>query len=58
LLSLTIFLNDLEYLIELKGEKFIDIRFEENQFVLRFGIETDEKSAMKLQEFLKEKCVA
>jgi len=29
-LSLTIFLNDLEYLIELKGEKFIDIRFEEN----------------------------
>jgi hypothetical protein len=57
-LSLTIFLNDLEYLIELKGEKFIDIRFEENQFVLRFGFETDEKSAMKLQEFLKEKCVA
>ncbi len=58
MLSLTIFLNDLEYLIELKGEKFIDIRFEENQFVLRFGFETDEKSAMKLQEFLKEKCVA
>jgi len=58
LLSLTIFLNDLEYLIELKGEKFIDIRFEENQFVLRFGIETDEKSAMKLKEFLKEKCIA
>ena len=44
--------------IELKGEKFIDIRFEENQFVLRFGIETDEKSAMKLKEFLKEKCIA
>jgi len=42
----------------LKGEKFIDIRFEENQFVLRFGIETDEKSAMKLKEFLKEKCIA
>jgi hypothetical protein len=57
-LSLTIFLNDLEYLIELKGEKFIDIRFEENQFVLRFGFETDKKSAMKLQEFIKEKCVA
>ena len=58
MLSLTIFLNDLEYLIELKGEKFIDIRFKENQFVLRFGFETDEKSAMKLKEFLKEKCIA
>ncbi len=44
--------------IELKGEKFIDIRFEENQFVLRFGFETDKKSAMKLQEFIKEKCIA
>jgi hypothetical protein len=42
----------------LKGEKFIVISFEKNQFVLRFGFETDEKSAMKLQEFLKEKCVA
>ena len=44
--------------IEIKGEKFIVISFEKNQFVLRFGFETDEKSAMKLQEFLKEKCVA
>ena len=42
----------------LKGEKFIVISFEKNQFVLRLGFETDEKSAMKLQEFLKEKCIA
>ena len=44
--------------IELKGEKFIVISFENNQFVLRIGFEPDEKSAMKLQEFIKEKCVA
>jgi hypothetical protein len=42
----------------LKGEKFIVISFEKNQFVLRFGFETDKKSAMKLQEFIKEKCIA
>jgi hypothetical protein len=44
--------------IELKGEKFIVISFENDQFVLRLGFEPDEKSVIQLQEFIKEKCIA
>jgi len=44
--------------IELKGEKFIVISFENDQFGLRLGFEPDEKSAMELREFIKEVCVA
>jgi hypothetical protein len=44
--------------IELKGEKFIIISFENDQFVLKLGFEPDEKSEMELGEFIKEVCVA
>ena len=38
--------------IRLKGEKFIIIiSFEENKFVLRLGVEPDEKSAIQFKSF-------